>query len=263
MDVTIQDKPFWFEEMWLVEKGCTDTIQSEWNIHRIDNNAAGIVPKVELCGLALKKWSSKNFGSVRRELHLKKKLLAKAELEAFLAGVNFKAIILKSEVNDLMEKETRMWFQRSRSLWATFGDKNSKYFHSKATQRYRRNKIDGVKDGRGHWKHDPKEIANKFLKYFAKLYSTSNNCQPELALDTIQSLVTDDMNRSLSEKFTKDEVRVALNQMAPMKLLGPDGMPPLFFQHYWDLVGKDITTSILSFLNSASLRENLNHNSSL
>nr|POF12076.1 hypothetical protein CFP56_08843 [Quercus suber] len=87
------------------------------------------------------------------------------------AGVNFKARMLKSEVNDLMEKETRMWFQRSHSLWATFGDKNSKYFHSRATQRYRRNKIDGVRNGRGHWKHVPKEIANEFLKYFAKLFS--------------------------------------------------------------------------------------------
>ena len=78
LDITIQDKPFRFKEMWLVEKGCTDTVQSEWNKHRIENNATGIVPKIELCGLALKKWSSKNFGSVQRELHLKKKLLAKA-----------------------------------------------------------------------------------------------------------------------------------------------------------------------------------------
>ena len=259
LDVTIQAKPFRFEEMWLAEKGCTNIVQSEWNKHRVDNNAEGIVPKIELCDSALKKWSSKNFGSVRRELHLKKKLLAKAELDALLTGVNFKARMLKSEVNDLMEKETRMWFQRSCSLWATFGDKNSKYFHSRATQRYQRNKINGVRDGRGHWKHDPKEIANEFLKYFAKLFYISNNCQPELALDTIQSLVTDDMNRSLSEEFIKDEVKMALNQMAPLKSPGPDGMPPLFFQHYWDLVGKDITTSILFFLNLASLPKNLNH----
>ena len=52
---------------------------------------------------------------------------------------------------------------------------------------------------------------------------------------------------------------MALNQMALLKSPGPDGKPPLFFQHYWDLVGKDITTSILSFLNLASLPENLNH----
>ena len=44
LDITIQDKPFQFKEMWLVEKGCTDTVQSEWNKHRIENNATGIVP---------------------------------------------------------------------------------------------------------------------------------------------------------------------------------------------------------------------------
>ena len=41
--------------------------------------------------------------------------------------------------------------------------------------------------------------------------------------------MTDDMNRSLSEEFTEDKVKVALNQMAPPKSLGPNGMPPLFF----------------------------------
>ena len=96
-------------------------------------------------------------------------------------------------------------------------------------QCYRRNKIGGVRNGREHWKHDPKEIANEFLKYFSELFTTFSNCQPELALDTIQSLVTEDMNRSLSEEFTEDEVEVVLNQMAPLKSPGPDGMPPLFF----------------------------------
>ena len=64
LNITIQHKPFWFDEMWLAEKGCTDMVQSEWNKHRIDNNVASIVPEIELCGLAPKKWSSRNFGSV-------------------------------------------------------------------------------------------------------------------------------------------------------------------------------------------------------
>ena len=32
---------------------------------------------------------------------------------------------------------------------------------------------------------------------------------------------------------------VALKQMAPLKAPDPDGMPPLFFQNYWDLVKDD------------------------
>ena len=36
-------------------------------------------------------------------------------------------------------------------------------------------------------------------------------------------------------------------------------MPPLFYQHYWDTIGNDVTHSVLHFLNSACLLDNLNH----
>ena len=49
-------------------------------------------------------------------------------------------------------------------------------------------------------------------------------------------ILTDDMNRQLSAEFKECEVHEALTQMAPLKAPGPDGMPPLFFQHFWGLV---------------------------
>ena len=50
-------------------------VKTEWDKHRLDNNAAGIVPKIEMCGLALKRWSSRNFGSIQRELQLNRNYL--------------------------------------------------------------------------------------------------------------------------------------------------------------------------------------------
>ena len=47
--------------------------------------------------------------------------------------------------------------------------------------------------------------------------------------------------------------------MAPLKAPGPDGMPPLFYQQYWNLVGDVVCQSVLKFLNTASLPEHLNH----
>ena len=64
LDPTIHEKPFWFEEIWLAEKGCIDTVKTKYDKHRIDNNAAGIVPKIKSYGLALKRGSSRNFGSI-------------------------------------------------------------------------------------------------------------------------------------------------------------------------------------------------------
>ena len=64
---------------------------------------------------------------------MQQKLLVQAELEALTIGINFQARDFRNEVNELLDKETRMWFQRSRALWATHGNKNSKYIHSNAT----------------------------------------------------------------------------------------------------------------------------------
>ena len=152
-----------------------------------------------------------------------------------------------------------MWFQRSQAMWATHGDKNSKYFHSRATQQYWKNRIKGIKDSSGQWCLDIRRIARVVLEFYCNLLSFPNTCQPNLVLDSIQRIVIDDMNSQLSSYFMECKVKVALNQMAPLKSPGPDSMPPLFYQHYWDLVGKDISTFVLSFLNSASLHDYLNH----
>ena len=44
----------------------------------------------------------------------------------------------------------------------------------------------------------------------------------------IPHVVTEEMNSKLMEEFSAKEVEVALKQMAPLKSLGPDGMPPIF-----------------------------------
>ena len=103
--------------------------------------------------------------------------------------------MLRKEVNDLLDKEMKMWFQRSRFLWAVHGDRNSKFFHMKATQRYQRNRITGIKNSLGKWCTDQRVIATEVIDFFSKLFSSSNFWQPELALGTIETVVTNDMNR--------------------------------------------------------------------
>lgn len=67
----------------------------------------GTIPKIENCGKALKCWSSKDFGSVRKELKLKQRLLVQPELKALTTGINFQARGLRNEINELLDKETR------------------------------------------------------------------------------------------------------------------------------------------------------------
>ena len=67
------------------------------------------------------------------------------------------------------------------------------------------------------------------------------------------------MNNDLIAEFHKEKVETTLKQMAPLKSPGPDGMPPIFYQHYWFLVGNDVVDDILYFLNSGNLPPSLCH----
>ena len=51
----------------------------------------------------------------------------------------------------------------------------------------------------------------------------------EVALNHMERSVTDDTNAMLLQEFTELEVEEALKQMVPLKTLGPDSMPPLFY----------------------------------
>ena len=78
-------------------------------------------------------------------------------------------------------------------------------------------------------------------------------------LSCIPTIIDDDINGMLSQEFSEQELVVALKQMAPLKAPGLDGMPPLFYQHFWGIVSNDVTSSILSWLNSGILPTPLNH----
>ena len=72
-------------------------------------------------------------------------------------------------------------------------------------------------------------------------------------------MVTDEMRVELGKPYTSEQVGEAIRQMAPLKALGPDGMPLLFYQTYWTDVGMDVTQAMLSGLNSGSVLKSINH----
>ena len=66
------------------------------------------------------------------------------------------------------------------------------------------------------------------------------------------------MNEELLAVFKAEEVWFALKQMHPTKALRPAGMSPIFFKHYWDIVGPEVVNCVLSSLNSGTMPGGLN-----
>lgn len=58
----------------------------------------------------------------------------------------------------------------------------------------------------------------------------------------------DRMNSILLQEFQATEVERALKQMHPLKAPEPDGMPPVFYQHFWPTVNSVVIQTV-DFLN--------------
>ena len=98
-------------------------------------------------------------------------------------------------------------------LWLKNGDSNSKFFHNKATQRFRKNSILGIEDKRGNWQEQPEVIGDIIMEYFAEFFTTRNSVIEEGSLSFIPRLVTDEINEQLIGEFMEWGIQEALDQM--------------------------------------------------
>ena len=207
-------------------------MEEVWQVSYEEMGSTRVIKKVDKCGQALMKWSKDCFRNVRIELEKKRKELVRAEKVALQRGYSKKLIRLKKEINSLMDKEERIWCQRSHTLYLKDDDRNTRFFHCRATQRRQRNLIMGIRNQSNDWCTQPNQISAIFLEYYQQLFSSSN---PEVTvgdLDSIPQVVTVEMNETLTGEFQVWEVESALKQMAPLKAPSPDGMLPLFYQNF-------------------------------
>ena len=97
------------------------------------------------------------------------------------------------------------------------GDKNTSYFHNRASQKFRRNTITALRGQNGEMVSGEDEIAALAMGYYKSLFSSSTLDNFEGVVQHTQRVVSEEMNSDLIAKFSKTEVEIALNQMAPLK----------------------------------------------
>ena len=78
---------------------------------------------------------------------------------------------------------------------------------------------------------DEDEITNILVHYYQSLFTSATPHHLEEALAAIPEVITEEMNSMLTAEYSLDEVDEALKHMEPLKALGPDDLPPLFFKN--------------------------------
>ncbi|KAG8482208.1 hypothetical protein CXB51_026860 [Gossypium anomalum] len=225
---------FRYDVCWAKDTEAKNIIKKAWQ------KGDDIMEKIMIVGHDLGDWQYHDF----------------KRLQKIYDGNKLKAMRIK--LGKLVDKEEQYWAQRSRINWLKEGDRNTYFFHVRATNRRKKNSIERLKDMQGIWRDTTKDISQAAREYFLHLFKSNLHNNEVLNLDYIDNCISGEMNKKLMKEFTDSEIMEAFNQMDPRKAPGIDGLSGNFFKENWDVVGKDIINLCHEILRGDKNVESLN-----
>ncbi|XP_021743261.1 uncharacterized protein LOC110709357 [Chenopodium quinoa] len=250
------NKPFKFQAAWLTHDNFRVFLESKWV------KSSPLVPLLKKVGNDLQEWNREVFHNIFKK---KRNLLARiTRVQKSLAEQRSRDLIkleskLCKELDEVLEQEELLWYQRSRIEWIRDGDRNTSFFHLSTISRRWRNNITTIEDiNSGEWMFEKDKIQQHIVSYFQNLFTA----EEQQALGPLPTRIFPDFTQRdwncLSKPFAKCEVERVVFEMGSMKAPVPDGFQALFFRKHWDLVAENVYKIALDALNGKGFPENLN-----
>lgn len=138
-----------------------------------------------------------------------------------------------------------------------FGDRNTKFFHTRAIISRKRIRIETLKDLNGNWITEGERLKDMAVNHFQNLYG---NLESVDYLRTTSSfpIMSQEVIVELSREVTLEEVRLAVNSMGAFKAPRPDGFQASFYQQNWPVVSSTVVNFVKSILDNGRSIENAN-----
>lgn len=138
---------FKFEESWLLWDDCEMIVDGAWSlVSRAGSAVQAIKEKIKGCGESLFEWGASKTHPDTKEI---KKLQEQVDIlngSALTKENKAKFLNVSKRLDDLFIKQKIYWHQCSRVYLMKNEFKNTKFFHSKASQRQSRNFIQGIRN---------------------------------------------------------------------------------------------------------------------
>jgi hypothetical protein len=94
--------------------------------------------------------------------------------------------------------------------------------------------------------YDREKIGEYFTSQFKNLFQLVEPHFPQDLEGLIEASIPVEENDIICRVPTEDEIRRVVFEMYPLKALGLDGLPSLFYQHYWSIVGSQVIADVQS-----------------
>uniref|UniRef100_A0A803P4J3 CCHC-type domain-containing protein n=1 Tax=Cannabis sativa TaxID=3483 RepID=A0A803P4J3_CANSA len=168
-------------------------------------------------------------------------------------------VTIKEKLKEIWQRKEIEWRQKSREVWLSLGDRNSRFFHASKVIRRRRNQILVLQDDFGSPREGRRHFTTIINRYFTKLYYTS---MPEIS-SALDDLFSNRVNSEDNEFFTNilkfEEIRATAFELHPLKAPGPYGFSGCFFRKFLTLVGDNICEVVKKFFRTRVLEKQLNY----
>ena len=203
--IRMYKKRFRFEEAWVKDEGYEEAIANAWFVSFNGSLMFQVCNKIKECRKRLLAWSKNSLSSLGKKIEEKRnRLQVLEENNRDASWVECEA--LRHEISILIEKEEIYWKQRSRISWLREGDRNTKFFHAKASARRKKNLIVSLKEMDGTVIELQSDIERVIIQHFSTLFQSSNPNAIEEVVAHIPKVVTEEMNDWLVRDFHPEEV---------------------------------------------------------
>ena len=138
---------------------------------------------------------------------------------------------------ELLAKEEEISRLKSRAIWIKEGDNNTKFFHRHATHWKNVNMISTIKDMNGELVHSFKEKAEVGERYFKHLFTEPEGFHIQEILRVLSmfpKLISKEMNNTMAQEVTEEELDKIVYSFQKGKSPGPDGFTIEFYQGFFE-----------------------------
>ncbi|XP_059451038.1 uncharacterized protein LOC132181824 [Corylus avellana] len=167
-------------------------------------------------------------------------------------------VVLQKALQEQLLREEILWKQKSRELWLSCTDLNTKFFHASNACRRRYNSISCLIDN-GVSVMGRENIGSLLVDHFHSRFTTSHPSFDDDFAGLVDKVITDDDNMLLCVIPTEEEIFTAITDLGLNKAPGPDGMTGLFYKTYWPIVKLSVIASVQSFFRGGFLLKEFNH----
>ncbi|XP_074375304.1 uncharacterized protein LOC141717092 [Apium graveolens] len=225
---------FKFENTWLKEEEFSTEVSKFW----LGLSPSHLLPKLIYVSSFMERRGRNFFHKFREKVLKQKAIIDELKNREDDDGIQM-YYDEKEKLNDLLLHEELYWKQHAKAFWLEEGDSNSNFFHAIASNRKKMNHIESLKSEDGRLVTDHEELCSMLKRYYINVFAVDENVSTYLVHEN-EARISSTQNEMLTANLTFEEFSEAVKSMHPDKASAPDGLNPAFFQHFWNLLGREV-----------------------